>query len=100
MVENYANAFAGNWTGTATISGSGDAEQVTLCSGEYLDSEVVDTGSNTVRLQANKYAAGDTVTIQYRTAVSYAACLAAAWSPYTTPFTSLGYSQARILNPA
>jgi hypothetical protein len=88
--------FADNWTGTGAISGVGDAEIACLNEGEYLESEVVNTGVQTVVLAINQYAAGDTVLIRYRHGATEVACLAAAWNDYTIPFVSLGYVQVRI----
>jgi hypothetical protein len=38
--EDYARTFAGNWTGTGTISGAGNLEVVILAAGEYMESEI------------------------------------------------------------
>jgi len=59
-------------------------------------SETVYTGAFTIELSINVYAAGDTVTIKYRTGADQAACESAEWSTYSTPFDSLGYVQARV----
>ena len=61
-----------------------------------MESEVIVTGTITVELLQNNYAAGDTVLLRYRTGASEAACLAASWSNYTVPFGSLGYVQVRL----
>lgn len=61
-----------------------------------MESEVVYTASHTVRLRQNVYAAGDTAPIYYRTGNSEVNCQAQAWTEYTVPFTSLGYSQIRL----
>lgn len=96
MVEDNARDFAGTWYGTGAISGTGDAERIELDSGEYMQSEIVDTGDMIVELIANKYQAGGTFTVKYRTAASPAAVLAASWSDYSVPFASSGYTQARV----
>ena len=96
MVEDNIRDFSGNWAGTGSVDGAGDAEQLVLESGEYMVSEVVYTHVKYVRLRQNVYAAGDTVTIEYRHGVDQAACEAAAWNAYTIPFQSLGYVQVRV----
>jgi len=65
---------------------------------EYMESEVVDTGGYTIRLRANVYRPADEPVMKYRTADTEENCLLAAWSAYTDPFESLGFSQVRIEN--
>ena len=98
MVENNVRDFSGNWTGTGTILGTGDAERIELTSGEYMESEVVFSGAIvTVKIYQNKYdQTGDDVTLKYRHGNSESACLAASWNVYTVPFSSLGYVQIRV----
>jgi hypothetical protein len=97
VVESNIRDFSGNWTGTGAISGSGDAETICLESGEYMISEVVNTGAYTVHLFQNLYdGTGDDVDLDYRHGATQAACEAAAWNNYTVPFTSLGYVQIRL----
>ena len=86
------------WTGTGAIAGASDLETIDLDADEYMESEVVETGSYTIRLRANVYRSGDDPVIKYRTGETEGACLAAGWSSYTVPFASLGYSQVRIEN--
>ena len=89
--------FTGNWTGTGAIAGAGDAEAIELNSGEYMISEVVDTGSTTVTLEQNHYdPSGDDVDMDYRHGATIAACYHAAWNGYVAPFVSLGYIQVRL----
>ncbi len=89
--------FAGNWTGTGTISGINDAEVVCLSTGEYMESEVVNTGVQTVELLQNNYdPSGADVLLRYRHGNSEANCLAAAWNNYIGTFVSLGYVQIRL----
>ena len=90
--------FTGNWTGTGAISGSGDSEVAELDPGEYMESEVVNTGVVDVALFQNLYAAGDNVTLKYRHGATQEDCEAAGWSAYSGQFTSLGYVQVRIEN--
>jgi hypothetical protein len=94
--EDNIRTFAGNWTGTGAISGTGNAEAVDLDSAEYMESEVVLTGAFSVTLLQNVYAAGDGASLFYRHGNSIAACQGASWNAYTVPFTSLGYVQVRI----
>lgn len=96
VVEDNVETFANNWTGTGVISGSGDAETICLNEGEYMESNVVNTGTRTVELLQNNYAAGDTIILKFRHGNSEANCLTASWSVYTVPFDSLGYVQVRI----
>lgn len=97
VVETNIRTYSGNWTGTGAISGVGDAEIISLDSGEYMISEVVDTGARHVELDQNHYnPSGDNVTLKYRTGASKAACEAAAWTAYTVPFLSDGFAQVRI----
>jgi hypothetical protein len=96
VTEDNIRTFAGNWTGTASITGSGDAEALEFETGQYKESEVVETGEKVTELSINTYTAGDTAPISYRHAASAGACLAAAWNDYTIPFSSLGFAQVRI----
>lgn len=89
--------FSGNWSGTGTIENAGDAERIALNSGEFMKSNIVNTGANDVTLLQNNYdPTGDNVTLQYRTAATAAGIAAAAWNNYTIPFTSSGFVQLRI----
>ena len=89
--------FTGNWTGTGTINGAGDAETICLNAGEYMESEVIETGVVTVELLQNNYdITGDDVLLRYRHGNSEANCLLAAWNDYVAPFVSLGFVQVRL----
>lgn len=97
MVEDNIETFATNWTGTGTISGVGDAETICLDAGEYMESNVVETGTLTVEILQNLYdVSGDNVVLKYRHGDSQANCLAAGWNLYTVPFMSLGFVQVRL----
>ena len=97
-VAETARDFNGHWYGTGTIANPGvaDTECLELEAGEWMISEVVDTGATTVTLQLNKYAAGDAVTIEYRHGATEVACLSAVWNAYAAPFASLGFVQIRL----
>jgi hypothetical protein len=97
VLETNVLTFAGNWTGTGGIIGSGDAEKIGLHAGEYMISEVVDTGIRTVKLLQNSYdVTGDNVNLDYRHGATQVDCEAASWNDYTVPFVSLGFVQIRL----
>lgn len=97
VLETNVETFAGNWLGTGVISGAGDAETICLAVGEYMESNVVNTGISTIELDQNHYnPAGDALLLKYRTADTEGNCLSAAWNIYTVPFVSLGYVQVRV----
>lgn len=98
VAETNTRTFAGNWTGTGSIENSGDTERVKIDSGEYMESEVVETGSVNVQLLQNIYRPADTSTLKYRHGVSVVACQGAGWNSYSVPFASDGYVQVRIEN--
>jgi len=54
------------------------------------------TCGGNVEILQNTYAAGDTITIKYRTGATEGACLDADWLAYTDPFVSVGYIQVRV----
>ena len=102
VVESNVRTFLEGWSGTGVASGSGDLEIACLASGEYLISEVVQTGIITVTLLYDTYRTGTfagTLIMQYRHGNSQATCEAASWQAYTVPFTSDGYVQIRIEAP-
>ena len=98
VTETNVRDFAGNWSGTGSIVSSGDDEQICLSSGQYMESEVVQTFvGGTVSIYQNKYdITGDDVLLRYRHGNSEANCLAASWQDYTVPFASLGFVQVRV----
>jgi hypothetical protein len=97
VIETNIRDFAGNWTGTGGISGINDAEKIGLHAGDYMISEVVNTGVRTVELLQNNYdPAGDDVNLDYRHGATEVDCLAAAWNDYTVTFVSLGFVQIRL----
>jgi hypothetical protein len=98
VLETNVLPFSGNWTGTGTIEnpGANDNERLALEAGEYMISEMVNTGVITCQLLQNEYAVGDDVTLEYRDGATAAACNVADWVEYTIPFESLGYVQIRL----
>lgn len=96
VIETNVRTFAGNWSGTGSISGNGDTEKLIINEGQYMQSEVVNTGALNVTLAQNVYAAGDTGTIKFRHGATEAACLAATFEDYVGPFASLGFVQVRV----
>jgi hypothetical protein len=96
VVEDNTRPFDGKWSGTGDVERVGDNEQIALASGEYMESEVVNTGTNLYEIDQNVYQAGDDVTIKFRHGATEAACLAAAYGNYTVPFDSLGFVQIRL----
>ena len=100
VTESNVLVFSGNWYGTGSISGSGAAEALCLDLGEYMVSEVVETGTQFISLTQNAYnEAGDDVTLQYRHGATVGDCTSAAWNNYTAAFDSLGYVQIRLTPP-
>lgn len=93
------SAFTAHWTGTGTITGSGDSEKIIVSPGEYMESEVVETVIRKIVLRQNKYGAGDDVTISYRTGTTSENCQAASWAVYSVPFVSEGFVQVRLDAP-
>ena len=97
VLEANVRDFSGNWTGTGSIEGAGDAEIIALDAGENMVSEVVITGTIICEVLQNEYdPTGDDVTLEYRHGASEALCLAAGWNAYVIPFASDGYMQIRI----
>ena len=69
-----------------------------LDGGEYMESEIVNTGSETVTIELNKYGSGDSVTVKYKTAATSAGISGATWTAYSVPFASSGFAQVRLEN--
>jgi len=98
-LEDNVRAFSENWTGTGDISGSGDTESVILSDGEYMISEVVNTGIIGVTILQNVYSSGNESVVKYRHAATKSECEVAEWTTYTAQFQSDGYVQVRIEAP-
>jgi hypothetical protein len=54
VTQTNVRAFT-NWTGTGTIENSGDTERLKLAPGEYMESEVVNTGAGTITIDKDAY---------------------------------------------
>jgi hypothetical protein len=97
VLETNIRNFAINWTGTGGIIGLADTEKLIFHLGEYMISEVVNTGIRTVKLLQNKYGVGgDNVNLDYRHGATEVDCEVASWNDYTIPFVSLGYVQIKL----
>ena len=96
VTETNTAHIYGNWTGTGTISGSGDSETIVLDATEYMISEVVNTGAKTIELDQNHYASGNDVNMDWRTGATAVACEADDWNDYTAPFASEGFVQVKL----
>lgn len=96
VLEENVRTFTGRWSGTGSIAGTGDTERLEMQSGQTMESEVVYTGEVPVTLLQNVYSAGDIVTLRYRHGATEAACLAASWTGYVSPFNSAGFVQIRL----
>jgi hypothetical protein len=97
----FKRPFSGVWTGTGTISGTGDSEQITLSSGQYMESEMVDIGAGEeVQLIDGKYdATVGSLIIKYKDGDTEANCDADTWNTYSATFISDGYVRCRVEAP-
>lgn len=97
VTQDNTRTFAINWTGTGTISGSGDSEIVRLKPTEYVESEVVNVGIGTALITLDEYQSGEGAPIvKYKDGDSEANCEADTWNTYTVPFVSQGYVKIRL----
>jgi len=98
-LDDYADDFS-NWSGTATASGSGDTEILTVLDSEEGISNKVQTGAKELVIEYDYYRTGSGTpgTIYYKTAATEGALDAQGWTLYTSHFTSLGWVQVRVLN--
>jgi hypothetical protein len=95
--EAFPRDFQGNWTGTADIEGSGDAERLAFEVGENEASESRYIGTGQKSITTNKYGTGKgNVTIEYATAATKADCDSAGWTAYSGPFSSSGWVKVRL----
>jgi hypothetical protein len=98
VAEATVRNFQYNWTGTGGLQNAGqdDVESLELSSGEYMISEVVNTGAVDVEILYNVYVAGDDIDLDYRTGANRTACQVAAWNNYVASFLSSGFVQVRV----
>ena len=97
VAESNVRAFSGNWTGTGSVSGSGDSEVIEFtAAGQYMESETVLTGAVMIQLLQNAYGSGDSGVMKYRTGATQVECEGASWVAYSAPFLSDGYVQLRV----
>ena len=87
--ESFSRAL-GNGSGTGTISGSGDAETLTLYPGQYWEFEDWETGTIDIRLQIDKYltGSGGAPTVKYKTTATQGGLPGAGWVGYSGDFSS------------
>jgi len=97
VTEVYVKDFSGNWTGTGTISGSGDDEIVQLISGQYMESETWFVGTGTVNILEDKYKVGEGIPIiEYKTGTTKVNCESDTWHPYIRQFQGQGWVKVKI----
>jgi hypothetical protein len=97
--EDYAEDLS-TWTGTGTVSGSGDAEILTQSVGDVDVSPTWNLGAGEAVILIDKYQSGSGPTpalIEYKTGVTKAAAEADTWTTYdNVSFTSLGWVKVRV----
>jgi hypothetical protein len=95
--EEYDENLTGNWSGSASIIGSGDSEYLRFYAGQ---SKILNSpwniGTGLVKLQLNKYNTGDNVSIYYKDGSSLSNCEADTWKRYSSYFTSSGWVQVKL----
>lgn len=95
--EKYIGNLA-DGAGTATVTGTGNSENLTINNVEYWILPAVQTGAVEIKIVYDKYQAGSgSGLIQYRTGATRGACETVGWNAYAGHFTSLGWIQARTL---
>lgn len=99
FVEDTAADFS-TWGGTGDVSGSGDAEILTLGIGQYMESPAWNIGAGTVRLRKNVYDTGKgTPIIEYKQGSTESNCNTDSWHTYSTPFTCEGWIKVAVSSP-
>ena len=97
VAEDNTKVFTGNWTGTGSISGSGDSEVMNFDSAEYEESETWNIGSGRVQLTIDKYGTGSgSPIVKYKQGDSSVNCEADTWHTYTVPFLCTGWIKIRV----
>ncbi len=93
--ENIRNLS--EWSGTGSVSGVGDAEIISLETGQYMESESWKLGSGWCAITIDKYDSGvGSYTVEYKTGDSLVNCEADAWNNYIGPFDSLGWVKVKV----
>jgi hypothetical protein len=96
--EDYARDFT-LWSGTGTVSGTGDGERLIIGVGQYEDSPAWNLGVGDARIRTDVYdtGSGPSTTIQYKTGATQATCEADSWNTYNgTSFSGLGWVKVRM----
>jgi hypothetical protein len=98
VTQSNARAFLAHWSGTGTIENSGDDERLAINYGQYMESEIVETGIGAVTIRLNSYKSGDSVTIKYKTGGTQSLCDSAEWTATTDgeQKNSEGYVKIRL----
>jgi hypothetical protein len=99
VLEDNAETFLAEVQDTTgEISGSGDAETLTLDPGEYAEFRMVNVGTIEIEILYDNYQSGSgpAPTIKYKDGDSEANCNADTWNTYSVPFTSAGYVKIRF----
>jgi hypothetical protein len=84
------------WTGTGSVGGSGDEEVLEIHTGEYMQSAAYELGLGSYAITVNKYRAGGTPIISYKTASTSAGIAGASLLSFSGSFSSLGWIQVRL----
>ena len=96
IAEDYAEDLS-TWTGTATVSGSGDSEIITFTSGQEKISPVWNLGTGYFMITVDKYNTGSgTILVQYKTGATSGDCGSDTWRDYSDFLISLGYVQIKL----
>jgi hypothetical protein len=98
VVEDNILDFSGYWSGTGEIKGSGDAEYLSVGSGQYMElTNPFNFGVGLLVFDLTKYEApGGTITKKYKNGDTEANCNADTWHDYTVPFNCTGWVKLRV----
>jgi hypothetical protein len=84
------------WTGTGSSGGSGDEEVLEIHTGEYMECAGYELGLGSYAITVNKYRAGGTPVILYKTATTLAGLTSESYTTFSGSFSSLGWVQVRL----
>ena len=99
VVEDNVIDFANQGEGTATPSGSGDSEILTIDDSEYWEFRDINFGTGECTLDTSKYQSPTGLpVVKYKTAVTQIGLSSESWTVYTVPFTSSGWVKVRVEN--